>query len=940
MTIPSTARKAGPYIGTAAQTAWPFTFKVFAPEDIAVVVLNSTGVETTLALNTDYSVTLNPNQDTSPGGTVTYPLTGNPLQIGSKLTIIGDLDYDQPLDLLDGGNFDPEAIENELDRIVMQIQQLREAVQRTIRVSVSTNTALNVTLPSPVPEHVIGWDQTGTAMRNYSLSDLVVTGVFADWLADTFTGDGIETTFGLQRAPGTVGNCDVSVDGQTYVPYVDFTVSGNALTFAVPPAAGAQILARYGSSAPQAPLVGAYLQHEEKIAGAGQTAFTLTNTYQTGIGSLSVYVNGQRATIGYDYLETNSTTVTFTSGLKAGDRVLFIVGIEVTTGTPGRGITSVDRTDGTGAPGTTDTYTITYSDATTSVFYVYNGANGTGTGDVVGPAGAVNNRIPLFDGTTGKLIKDSGVLLSDLGDVDGPAGAVNNRLAVFDGTTGKLIKDGGVTVADLATADHSHASSAITHAAAGTGAVSTTVQAKLRTVVSVVDYGAVADDATDCSTAFTNALAAAVAAGHKRVYVPGAASNYYLASTFTIGTSGVLFFGDGQYATKIRSGSSAEAVSVSSGLSGVIIRDMQITRTAGTASSGKDGIKFVTLTEQARVENVLLSRHWIGLSLCATSYSFVKEIIARDNYSHGVQVANNASYAGLQWSFFKCLAQTNNGYGLYVTTASGAASASVGDTVMFSTYANKLGGVKFAGTATSPINAIRWFGGFIGEDGGNGLELDTYGASNHKIEGLFAEIAGTSACGVDMSTAAPNVGIGILVTANNTWVDLYNCAVVGNSYTGIDMSATRFHIAGCDVRLNGAANVLGQKNGIRCRAGQGHVTGTVVKGHGSFGVFLDVDSMSIVGNDLRENTTALGATPSLVASTILGNMGTTVPNNITNDINRDGVKVLGTRATGWAAMTGTATRTTAATGSVTTAQLAERVKALIDDLITHGIIGA
>lgn len=44
--------------------------------------------------------------------------------------------------------------------------------------------------------------------------------------------------------------------------------------------------------------------------------------------------------------------------------------------------------------------------------------------------------------------------------------------------------------------------------------------------------------------------------------------------------------------------------------------------------------------------------------------------------------------------------------------------------------------------------------------------------------------------------------------------------------------------------------------------------------------------------------------------------------------------------TGWGAPTGTATRTTYATGSVTLPQLAERVKALIDDLTTKGVIGA
>ncbi len=51
-------------------------------------------------------------------------------------------------------------------------------------------------------------------------------------------------------------------------------------------------------------------------------------------------------------------------------------------------------------------------------------------------------------------------------------------------------------------------------------------------------------------------------------------------------------------------------------------------------------------------------------------------------------------------------------------------------------------------------------------------------------------------------------------------------------------------------------------------------------------------------------------------------------------------QVVTSRRTGWGAPTGTATRTTFATSTVTLPQLAERVKALIDDLTTHGLIGA
>lgn len=45
-------------------------------------------------------------------------------------------------------------------------------------------------------------------------------------------------------------------------------------------------------------------------------------------------------------------------------------------------------------------------------------------------------------------------------------------------------------------------------------------------------------------------------------------------------------------------------------------------------------------------------------------------------------------------------------------------------------------------------------------------------------------------------------------------------------------------------------------------------------------------------------------------------------------------------ATGWVAPTGTASRATFDTATVTTAQLAERVKALVDDLTAQRLLGA
>jgi hypothetical protein len=52
-----------------------------------------------------------------------------------------------------------------------------------------------------------------------------------------------------------------------------------------------------------------------------------------------------------------------------------------------------------------------------------------------------------------------------------------------------------------------------------------------------------------------------------------------------------------------------------------------------------------------------------------------------------------------------------------------------------------------------------------------------------------------------------------------------------------------------------------------------------------------------------------------------------------------GTRIISSRRTGWTAATGTATRTTFDTTTVTLPQLAERLKALMDDLTSHGLIG-
>lgn len=143
MTVASAEAKAGPYTGNDVATTFAFVFKVFSDADIRVVeTLISTGVETDLVLNgtNGFTVTKNIDQDNNPGGFITYKQASvtTPLPSTKKLTIVGDYDYNQPTDLPNGGPFFAQTIENSLDRTVMQVKQLKEQVDRSVKVDVSS----------------------------------------------------------------------------------------------------------------------------------------------------------------------------------------------------------------------------------------------------------------------------------------------------------------------------------------------------------------------------------------------------------------------------------------------------------------------------------------------------------------------------------------------------------------------------------------------------------------------------------------------------------------------------------------------------------------------------------------------------------------------------------------------------------------------------------
>lgn len=237
MTISSTVRIAGPFIGTGTASYFPFTFKVFNASDLQVVrVDTTTGVETTLVLNTDYAVSLNADQDSNPGGSIVLTSGSLVLAVGFNMIITSDIANLQPTDLTNQGGFYPEVITDALDRATIQIQQMADELTRSIKIPVTDGLSLDMELPSAVDRanSFLSFDAAGEPLMVSAGSPGAPTSI----TRQQFSGTGSQVVYTLASDPGALGNsCEVFVGG-VYQQRDTYTISGTTLTFSAAPVAG------------------------------------------------------------------------------------------------------------------------------------------------------------------------------------------------------------------------------------------------------------------------------------------------------------------------------------------------------------------------------------------------------------------------------------------------------------------------------------------------------------------------------------------------------------------------------------------------------------------------------------------------------------------------------------------------------------------------------
>lgn len=129
MTVSSEVSVAGPFYGNGSTRTFPYAFKILDAGHIRAVLISASGDVSDLSLdNGDYSVT---GIGSETGGDV---IKATPLLAGQTLTLVRRLPLTQETSLENQGAYYPEVVERRLDQMVMQIQSVKEATERSLTV--------------------------------------------------------------------------------------------------------------------------------------------------------------------------------------------------------------------------------------------------------------------------------------------------------------------------------------------------------------------------------------------------------------------------------------------------------------------------------------------------------------------------------------------------------------------------------------------------------------------------------------------------------------------------------------------------------------------------------------------------------------------------------------------------------------------------------------
>ena len=371
------------YTGNGSLKTYPFTFAIRQSSEIRVYL------DAAIAVNdTDYTVGL-----TAQGGDIQFVVAP---ALDVKITFLRNVSATQLVDLNEGQVFDAEINEDEYDKLTMMVQQVREVISRALKFA-PWSRKTNIDVPEPVTGKVLAWDASGALINQ--------TGG-ADGRAFMWRGQWVSTT---QYAVDDV----VTSGGNTYIA----------------------IIANINSQ----PLSSNWNLMVQRGADGGSGGVTLGDTTPGDVASAGVAGTSTQVSR-KDHVHAHPNTGSFLADAHHNKSHVHLSDGSGTVVHSSLGSVGIDdhhakshAHNGSDGSGTVAESSVTFTDIT--------------TGDASITKHGYMKKLPndsalVYDGTGAFRAESGGG--GGSGDVVGPSSAVADHLAVFNGTTGKLIKDGGV----------------------------------------------------------------------------------------------------------------------------------------------------------------------------------------------------------------------------------------------------------------------------------------------------------------------------------------------------------------------------------------------------------------------------------------------------------------------------------------------------------------
>lgn len=285
------------YTGTGLVKTYAYNWKILDEADL-VVVRTVAGVDTTLVLNTDYTVT---GVGTDNGGNVV--LTSN-LASGALLTVYMAMDIEQPTDLTNQASPFLERIESAMDRQALISQQIAEELGRCIKndpVAGSALTFADIQNEAGAAETARAGAEAAQALAE-SARDTAVAQV-------GLVEDAGATQVGLVEAEGATQIGLVQTAGATAQAWAEGTEPGGV---------GTKSAKEWAEEAEEAS-ANVSSRRYLAVASVGQTTITPGFLWDDGAENVAVFIDGIKQAANTYTLA--SPTITLSEALVGGETI-------------------------------------------------------------------------------------------------------------------------------------------------------------------------------------------------------------------------------------------------------------------------------------------------------------------------------------------------------------------------------------------------------------------------------------------------------------------------------------------------------------------------------------------------------------------------------------------------------------------------------------------